>query len=144
MQSGFFVFRPLAHGLHFSCKLYYMIQQIAVASPNTAVFRITGEVTKENYDNLVFPVVDKMSKSYPEVNLVLIVATELKNFTIGAWMKDALLGIKHLTKWGRVAMVNDTEFVKASTVVLDKITPAEFKQFASSAEQEAITWASGA
>lgn len=38
---------------------------------------------------------------------MLVLDTSIKDFTAGAWFKDAIMGIKHLTKWNRAAIVSD-------------------------------------
>ena len=67
----------------------------------------------------------------------------MKNFTIGAWMKDALLGIKNISKWNRAAIVTDSEGIKTFTDMVSKIVPGEFRGYDSSELQEAISWVAG-
>jgi hypothetical protein len=40
-----------------------------------------------------------------KINYLLYLDTDLNNITAGAWAKDAILGLKHLFKWNKVAVV---------------------------------------
>jgi hypothetical protein len=51
--------------------------------------------------------VEKIDK----INFLLLLDTPVENFTAGAWMEDALLGVKHLTKWNRAGIVSDSDKV---------------------------------
>ena len=62
---------------------------------------------------------------------------------MGAWFKDAILGIKNLTKWKRAAIVSDVKAVKIFTDIFSVLMPGEFKVFEHKEEQKAIDWVSG-
>lgn len=55
--------------------------------------------------------IDKTDK----LNYLLVLETSVTNFTIGAWMKDAMIVIKHLTKWNSLAIVSDVEAIRNFT-----------------------------
>lgn len=78
-------------------------------------FRAMGEVTKEDYENTVIPAVEALISSINEINFLLVLDTDIENFTLGAWMQDAMLGIKNLGKWNRAAIVTDSEKIIAFT-----------------------------
>lgn len=112
--------------------------------PNTMVgFRATKEVTKEDFDRVVLPAVAELIQRIDELNYLLIVDTPLKNFTIGAWIKDALLGLNNLNKWNRVAIVSDSDSLNGFTNLFSKFVPGEFKGYEPDQLDEAISWVSG-
>jgi hypothetical protein len=71
---------------------------------------------------------------------MLILDTSVKNFTWGAWVKDALLGIKNLTKWNRAAIVSDSGFIRKFTDIFSIFMPGEFKGFEHHNLKAAIDW----
>jgi hypothetical protein len=71
-----------------------MITIIPEAPENVAAFNATGEVTKEDFENLVFPRVKAKIEQFGELNYLMYLDTDLDNFTAGAWLEDALLGLK--------------------------------------------------
>jgi len=113
--------------------------------PATMVgFVATDEVTKEDFEAVVLPAVQELVDRTGILNYLLVLNTEIKNFTLGAWMKDALLGISHISKWNRVAIVSESEGIKTFTDLFSKVVPGEFRGYDSSELQEAINWVSGA
>lgn len=105
-------------------------------------FKATGEVTKEDFENVVMPAVKSLVAKQGELNYLLLIDTELKNFTAGAWWQDALLGIKNLTKWRRAAIVSDSSGISAFTNIFSVVVPGEFKGFKPSELDDAIHWVS--
>jgi hypothetical protein len=119
-----------------------MIQVIPDTPNNIAAFRATGEVTKENYQNVVLPEIERLLKQINHINFLLVLDTELENFTTGAWVQDALLGLKNLAKWNRAAVVSDSETIICFTNGFSYIVPGEFKGFKKAEYDQAVTWVS--
>ena len=112
--------------------------------PNAMVgFRASQEVTKDDFDKVVLPAVAELIQRTDELNYMLVLDTPLKNFTIGAWIKDALLGLNNLNKWNRVAIISDSESLNSFTNMFGKIMPGDFKGYAPEQMDEAIEWVSG-
>lgn len=109
---------------------------------NMVAFRALGEVTKNDFEEVVMPAVDDLVKKTGELNYLLQIDTELSNFTAGAWWQDALLGIKKLTKWNRAAIVSDSEGIGKFTSIFSVIMPGEFKAFKKDELSRAIEWVS--
>lgn len=111
--------------------------------PNTMVaFRATGEVTKEDFDQIVLPAVAELVQRTDKLNYLLVLDTPLKNFTLSAWIKDALLGLNNLTKWNRCAIVSDSDGINSFTNLFGKVMPGEFKGYKPEQLDEAINWVS--
>lgn len=109
---------------------------------NVAAFNATGNISAEDFERTVVPHVKAVIEAYGELNYLLYLNTDLKNFTAGAWLQDALLGIKNLSKWNRAAIVTDKEAVQNFTEIFGKIMPGEFKSFDKNELDAAIKWAS--
>lgn len=110
-------------------------------TPNTMVgFRATGDITKEDFDQIVLPAVAELVKRTDKLNYLLVLDTAIKNFTIGAWLKDAMLGLNNLGKWNRAAIVTDSDGINAFTGFFSKVVPGEFRGFNHHELDEAIKW----
>ena len=93
-------------------------------TPNTMVgFRATGDITKEDFDHVVLPAVAELVKRTDKLNYLLVLDTAIKNFTIGVWLKDAMLGLNNLGKWNRGAIVTDSEGINAFTGLFSQVVP---------------------
>lgn len=119
-----------------------MIERLKDVPGNLAAFRATEEVTQDDFKNTVMPEVELMVEKTDKLNYLLLLDTDIKNFTAGAWLQDALLGIKNLTKWNRAAIVSDSENIIKFTDAFSVAMPGEFKGFKKTELQQAIDWAS--
>jgi len=119
-----------------------MIQQINNLPANMVGFRASGEVTEEDFKNVVIPQVGKLVEKTGKLNYMLVLDTPIKEFTAGAWMQDAWLGIKNLTKWHKAAIITDSESVKTFTDVFSKFMIGEFRAFEKSQQDQAVAWVS--
>lgn len=118
-----------------------MIIQIPDVPQNMVGFRADGEVTKEDFDIVkeqVTQLVDKTGR----LNYLLFLDNSLKDFTLGAWLQDALLGIENITKWNRAAIVTDSEAVIKFTEVFSKVMPGEFRGYHKTEYDKAVNWVS--
>lgn len=119
-----------------------MIERLKDVPGNLAAFRATGEVTQDDFKNTVMPEVELMVEKTDKLNYLLLLDTDIKNFTAGAWLQDVLLGIKNLMKWNRAAIVSDSENIIKFTDAFSVAMPGEFKGFKKTELQQAIDWAS--
>lgn len=117
-----------------------MISIINDAPENVAAFNATGEITREDFENLVIPHVKTKVEQFGELNYLLYLNTDLGNFTAGAWLQDAFLGIKNITKWNRAAIVTDKEGVQNFTDIFSVVMPGEFKSFPKENLYNALYW----
>jgi len=118
-----------------------MIEQIHNLPDNMVGFRSSGEVTKDDFE-IVHSKVTKLVEKTNKLNYLLYLEDSPAEFTVGAWMSDALLGIKNITKWNRAAIISDSETVDKFTAVFSKIMPGEFKVFQKNDLERAIDWTS--
>lgn len=119
-----------------------MIQIIENLPSNIVGFKAIGEITEKDFSEIVMPKVKALVDATDRLNYLLVLETSLSNFTIGAWMKDAMMGIKHITKWNRAAIVSDVEAIRNFTNFFSYLMPGEFKGFEHRDLQLAIDWVS--
>lgn len=88
------------------------------------------------------PAVEQLVKQINEINFLFLIDTEIKDFTTGAWMEDAMLGLKNLGKWNRAAIVTDSENAISFTNGFSYIVPGEFRGYKKESSDEAMNWVS--
>ncbi|WP_423149708.1 STAS/SEC14 domain-containing protein [Rubrolithibacter danxiaensis] len=109
--------------------------------PSTLVgFRASGEVTAEDYKNIVFPAVDAVAESTGKINFLLLLDTDIQNYTAGAGLNDILVGFKHFNKWHKIAIVSDQEGLNKLTNGISGFIPGEARGFSKSQLEEAKNW----
>jgi len=119
-----------------------MITEIISLPENLIGFEAKGEVTADDFKNVVIPKVTAFIDRHDKINYMLVLNTDVSNFTTGAWLQDAWLGLKDLAKWNRAAIVSDNDTIKKITEVFTKVMPGEFKVFEHTRYNEAVLWAS--
>lgn len=118
-----------------------MITQITDVPGNMVAFRATGEVTKDDFD-IVKKEVSELVKATGNLNYLLVLDTPLSEFSAGAWLQDALLGLQNITKWNRAAIISDSQTVKNFTDVFSKVIPGEFRVYTDADYERAVQWVS--
>jgi hypothetical protein len=119
-----------------------MIHHLQNLPLNIVGFKATGEITEKDFTETVIPKVEALIDKIDKLNYLLVLETSVKNFTLGAWMKDAMMGVKNLTKWNRAAIVSDVEAIRNFTNFFSYLMPGEFKGFEHKDLQQAIDWVS--
>ncbi len=120
-----------------------MIEVLNDVASNVAGFKARGEVTKEDYENVVVPQVESKLANVGKIHFLLYLDTDVSNYTAGAWFEDFLIGLKHFTKWHRMAIVSDQEGVREVTDLFSFIAPGEAKGFTKNEYEAAKTWVAG-
>jgi hypothetical protein len=118
-----------------------MITQIPDLPSNMVGFRADGEVTKEDFEIVKLQVSNLVEKT-GKLNYLLFLDTPPKEFTLGAWLQDALLGIQNITKWNRAAIISDSDTVKSFTDVFSKVMPGEFRVYTKAQYDLGVEWVS--
>lgn len=120
-----------------------MIEIIKDLPPYVAAFRVSGAVTRQDYENVLIPKVDQVAKDHKKINFLLFLDTDVSNYTIGAWLDDIAVGIKHFTHWHRMAIVSHQSMVKKFTDIFGYLIPGETKGFNSEDLPTALEWIAG-
>ncbi len=106
-----------------------MIEVITGLPAHVTGFRAKETVTAEDYEKIIFPLVDSVAKSFGKINYLLVIETSLSNYSAGAWLDDAFLGIKYFNRWRKIAIVSDKNGIKKFTDVFGKLIPGTTKGF---------------
>ena len=117
-----------------------MIEVLNDVASNVAGFKARGEVTKHDYETVVVPQVESKLASAGKIHFLLYLDTDVSNYTAGAWLEDGLIGLKHFTKWHKMAIVSDQEGVRKFTDLFSFIAPGEAKGFGKDEYEAAKTW----
>ena len=106
-----------------------MIEVIQGFPGHVTAFRAIGKVTKDDYYNVINPYVKNVAISFGKINYMLILNTELKNYSIGAWIEDGLLGFRYFSKWRKLAIVTEKDSIKKFTNTFGIFIPCPTKGF---------------
>lgn len=104
--------------------------------------KASSEVNADDLKNVLLPGLEALTQKYDEIYYILVLDTKVENFTAGAWLQDMFAGLKHFTKWKKIAIVTDQKAVENFTDLFSYVTPGEAKGFDRSELDQAIAWVS--
>lgn len=119
-----------------------MLQIIENLPSHVVGARATGEVTKEDYETKLIPAVERATKAHDKINFIMVLETDIQNFTVAAWMHDAYMSLKNYNNWKRVATVSDQKIADKLTDALKYVFPGDAKGFTVDEMEQAIKWVS--
>lgn len=122
-------------------SIQVMITLIEGLENNTVGARYEGEVTGDDYTDVLMPAVAKAAATGAAVNIVAVLTNELHHLSFAAMLRDGEVGMQYLKSWGRIAFVSDHE--RLDTFVEEKSKPfhLQVRAFPLAHEQDAIAWA---
>ncbi|HEX5938914.1 MAG TPA: STAS/SEC14 domain-containing protein [Dehalococcoidia bacterium] len=119
------------------------IERIEGAPDGVLAFRAVGKVEATDYQNVLAPAIESAAADQDKLRLVYVLGPELEGYSAGASWQDAKLGVGHLTKWERVAVVTDHSVMADAIRALGILMPGEVKVFPVAGLDAAMTWAAG-
>jgi len=120
-----------------------MIEQLMNFPEQVLAFVCKGRVTRADYDAVLVPAVINALKSHDKVRLYYETAADFVGIDPGAIWEDFKVGMEHLSRWERVAVVTDIEWIKQTMRFFSFLMPGAMKSFPSSQTAEAHAWIIG-
>src|SRR5262245_7536408 len=111
-------------------------------SPDTVLaFKAVGKISADDYKTVLEPAVHEMLDRLGELRFVYVLGDESDGYSFGAGWEDAKLGIGHLTKWKRCAVVTSKDWVRHWVGAFRWMMPGEIQLFDVAETDAAIAWA---
>jgi hypothetical protein len=117
-----------------------MIEQLNSFPDNVLAFVCKGQVTKGDYDAVVVPAVMNLLKRQDKIRLYYETAADFAGYDPGAIWEDFKVGIEHLTRWERIAVVTDVEWIKQTMRFFSFLMPGATKLFPTSEAAQGRAW----
>jgi hypothetical protein len=117
-----------------------MIELMSDLPPTVVGVSATGTVTARDYETVLIPAIEAMFKRQGRGRFLYHVGDGFKGFEVGAMWDDAVLGLKHLTGWERVAIVTDVEWLRLGFKVFAPVMPGTTRVFGAKELAEAKRW----
>ena len=117
-----------------------MIEQLMNFPDNVLAFVCKGRVTKGDYDAVLVPAVMNALQRQDKVRFYYETAADFAGIDPGAIWEDFKVGMEHLTRWERVAVVTDVEWIKQTMRFFSFLMPGAMKLFPMSEAAQARAW----
>ena len=115
-----------------------MFTQLPVEKENTVALKFVGEVTSQDYHQLL-PIVEKKIKDFEKINLYW----ELENFKGWDWQslwQEIQFDLSYISSFKRVAIVGDKNLEQTVVGFIKPFVPFKLKFFESELKEKALTW----
>jgi hypothetical protein len=117
-----------------------MIERMKGFPDNVLAFACHERVTKQDYDTVLVPAVEEALKSHGKLRLFYEIAADFAGIEPGAVWKDFKVGMEHITRWERMAVVTDVDWIKHTIRFFSFLMPGEMKIFPLSEVETARIW----
>jgi SpoIIAA-like len=119
-----------------------MIEQLTDFPDNVAAFRCTGQVTKVDYLRVLVPAVLGKLRTHDKVRVYYETAKNFSGFEAGAMWEDFKVGVEYLTRWDKVAVVSDVDWIGKAVRFFAFLMPATTTLFSQAEAAQARAWIS--
>lgn len=117
-----------------------MLQKIDTNRIGILAFDAVGKLTDEDYKISLVPAIETYLKTDGPAHLLLRFGPDFEGYSARAAMDDALLGLRHLHDFERIAVVTDHHWIAQGMRMFGPIMSAKIKVFALDETDEALTW----
>ena len=104
--------------------------------------RAVGEVTREDYDRTVQPLLEAARREGRRLRLLYELGAEFRRFTAGAVWEDMRVGLRYLRLFERCAVVSDVEWIRTATRTMAPLLPCPARVYSLADRQDALAWLS--
>ena len=119
-----------------------MIEKIKNLPENVVGFNAKAQITGEDYEKILIPMIEKKLKKFDKLNLLYHLGEEFETFDARAIWDDTKTGFMHWHSWGKIAIVTDVSWIRGTSKVFGLIIPAKVKLFENKDLDEAVKWVS--
>jgi hypothetical protein len=111
--------------------------------PNAVVaFAGHGRVTRADYRTVLEPVVEAALREQRKLRVYYEVGADFAGMDAGAVWEDFRVGIGHIARWERIAVVADNPWIRRTARIVGAVMPADLRVFSTSERANARDWIS--
>jgi hypothetical protein len=119
-----------------------MIEIIPGMPEKVVAVSAKGKVTGEDYDNVLIPAIEEKLKRHEKIRVLYQLGRDFSGFTAEAMWDDAKVGIRHLTRFEKIAVVSDVQWIVGAVKLFAFVIPCPVKIFGNEKLSEAKAWVS--
>lgn len=117
-----------------------MIEVLNEFPPTVMGFACKHQITKEDYEHVLRPVVGQALVDHQKVRLYVRIDPDFAGVEPGAVWEDFKLGLKQLFCWDRIAVVTDVEWIRQTFICISYVIPCAVKVFRLDEVSKANAW----
>lgn len=117
-----------------------MITHVPSDRDDILEFHVSGAVTEGDYRNVLLPALDRATAEHDHVRLLVRLDSAPSDFTLGALMEDARVGLKHWRGFDRIAVVTDKGSIRGAVKAMAVFMPCPVMVFPDAEVADAKRW----
>lgn len=117
-----------------------MIELLKGFPDNVVAIVCRGRVTRNDYDTVLVPAVEKALQSSDKVRLLYEVGSDFEAYDPGAAWEDFKVGMEHFSRWERIAVITDIEWIKHAMQLFSFIMPGTARVYSTADAAKARLW----
>lgn len=117
-----------------------MISTLKGFPDNVVAVACEGRVTRKDYDDVLVPAVASALKQNGKVRLYYEIPPQFSGIDGGAVWEDFAVGMEHLLRWERIAVVTDVEWIRHTMNAFRFLLPGKIRLFAVNEAASARAW----
>ncbi len=117
-----------------------MLKILTELPPGIDGVQATGRVTREDYDQVLEPLLEKARHEKRRIRLLYQLGPHFEGFTAAAVVEDAWVGLRHLRLFDGCAVVGDIGWIREAAQLVGALMPCPVRVFGNAQFQQAAAW----
>lgn len=117
-----------------------MIELLKGFPDDVVAVHCSGQVTRKDYDTVLIPAVEKALQSNDKVRLLYEAGADFGGVDGGAAWEDFKFGMEHLSRWERVAIITDIDWITHATRLFSFVMPGAMRVYPTADAAKARLW----
>jgi SpoIIAA-like len=106
----------------------------------TVAVACEGHVTREDYERILIPRVNEALAGHDKLRLYYEIGPSFSGIDVGAVWEDTKVGLEHLSRWERMALVTDVGWIRLAVGAFRFAMPGKLRVFDLARADEARSW----
>lgn len=119
-----------------------MIKVINDLPDNVLGVSASGKITGADYETILIPAVEEKLKTNKKIRMLYQLGNDFTGFDLDAMLDDAKIGMKHLSKWDRIALVSDHVIINSFAKFFGYLMTCEIRIYKDEEFDQAKKWIS--
>lgn len=117
-----------------------MIERLSGFPDDVVAVACSGRVTKNDYEAVLIPRVEEALAQHEVVRMYYEIGADFDGIDPAAVWEDMKIGMGHLRRWQRVAVVTDVTWIRATMKIFGFLLPGEMRLFDDGEKAAARQW----
>ena len=104
-----------------------MIEPLPDFPDNVVAMACRGHVTRKDYETVLIPAVEAALGKHDKVRLYYEIGPDFTGIDPAAVWEDFSIGMSHLTRWERIAVVTDVDWIRNTMQFFRFLLPGEMR-----------------